>query len=179
MKKHNLRDLIMILIASTILALCFSIKAGGSSPKEDYEEIYYNESAEIEVIEGPILFTEPPETVDNAQVIDPPEAYEDEYISLGEFEVTAYSLAEGSGCGLTKSGTVPRLNYTVAVDPDVIPLGSIIVIDGVDYVAEDTGGLVKGRIVDIFVEDTETAIQFGRQVKEVLIKEAPNRGQAN
>ncbi|MFR1857426.1 3D domain-containing protein [[Clostridium] innocuum] len=38
----------------------------------------------------------------------------------------------------------------MAVDPDVIPLGSKVLIDGHVYVAEDVGGAVKGNVIDIY-----------------------------
>ncbi|MFR5613204.1 MAG: 3D domain-containing protein [[Clostridium] innocuum] len=40
--------------------------------------------------------------------------------------------------------------HTIAVDPDVIPLGSKVLIDGHVYVAEDVGGAVKGNVIDIY-----------------------------
>jgi hypothetical protein len=45
---------------------------------------------------------------------------------------------------------------TVAVDPSVIPLGSRLRIEGypdMTFIAEDTGGGVRGNHVDIFFED--------------------------
>ena len=55
---------------------------------------------------------------------------------------------------------------SVAVDPSVIPLGSTVLIDygdGIihDYVADDTGSGVKGKHIDVCVEDHETAIELG------------------
>lgn len=41
----------------------------------------------------------------------------------------------------------------MAVDPDVIPLGSRIMIDGHEYIAEDVGGAVKGNVIDIYTAD--------------------------
>lgn len=59
--------------------------------------------------------------------------------------------------GTTFTGTKPRRNSdgskwsTVAVDPRVIPLGSKLWIEGYGYaIAEDTGGAVKGSIIDLF-----------------------------
>lgn len=158
----------VFLMAIVILGICYSTKWTGTEPTDD--GAYYNIRAEPEeVVEELSPVDIVPVTMDksfDAEEVLPTE----EYISLGDFEVTAYSLTEGSSCGHTKSGTVPQLNYTVAVDPEVIPLGSIIVIDGVDYVAEDIGGLVKGKVVDIYVESTESALEYGRQEHEVFIK---------
>ena len=51
----------------------------------------------------------------------------------------------------------------IAVDPRVIPLGSIIELNGVLYLADDTGGAIKGSRVDLRVADYRTAIRFGRK----------------
>ena len=165
MKKKAL-EIALCTMTVMSLAVCYHSKA----TEVPDEGIYYNIRDEPEEIVGELIPVDVvPETTDRSFDMEeflPTE----EYISLGEFEVTAYSMAEGSRCGLTKTGTVPRLHYTIAVDPEVIPLGSILVVDGVDYVAEDTGVLVKGKIVDIYVESTEAALEYGRQVHEVFIK---------
>lgn len=93
------------------------------------------------------------------------------YILLGTFEITGYCSCDKC-CGvkdvkLTKSETVPRSSYTVAVDPEVIPLGTRIMIDGVIYCAEDVGKAIRGQIVDIYFDSHEEALEFGRQKKKV------------
>lgn len=60
------------------------------------------------------------------------------------------------------------INHTVAVDPKVIPIGSILKIDNIEYVAEDVGGAVKGKIIDIWVRDKSNS--FGVMEKEVFIR---------
>ena len=67
----------------------------------------------------------------------------------------------------TATGTIPTEGRTVAVDKDVIPLGSIVIIDGVTYIAEDTGSAVKGNVVDIYFDSHEEAVQFGRRTAQV------------
>lgn len=70
----------------------------------------------------------------------------------------------------TRSGTPVRWGV-VAVDPDVIPLGSRILIDGYDtvFVAEDTGGGVRGTHVDVYFPDVGSALRFGVQHRTVTI----------
>lgn len=81
---------------------------------------------------------------------------------LGTFEITCYSLR-----GTTASGR-PVGDDVVAVDPDVIPLGSHIVIDGIgERVAADTGGSIKGNRLDIWMSSRDDCIQFGRQHRKV------------
>ncbi len=92
--------------------------------------------------------------------------------------VTAYTFQEpGNGAhgSITKSGTVAHWG-TVAVDPRVIPLGSRLMIDGYDmvFVAEDTGGGVRGDHVEIFFLDRGSAIQFGVQRRTVTVLPDPS-----
>lgn len=83
------------------------------------------------------------------------------------FHATAYCVS-----GLTKSGfpTAPGL---VSADPKVIPLGSIIHIEsplmGGVYQVLDTGELVKGKIIDIFIPSYEKCIEFGRRMVKVKV----------
>lgn len=90
----------------------------------------------------------------------------------GIFQVTGYCSCEIC-CGdnrqevVTKTGTVPQINHTIAVDPEVIPLGTKVMIDGIVYTAEDTGSMVKGNVIDIFFATHQQALDFGRQEKEV------------
>lgn len=93
------------------------------------------------------------------------------------WKATAYAPAlggiNGSGTGLTASGTKVVEGRTIAVDPSVIPLGSVVAIyipsakeySGI-YLAEDTGGAIKGKKVDIAVVPTK-AKAFG--VKNIQV----------
>lgn len=59
---------------------------------------------------------------------------------------------------------------TIAVDPRVIPLGSKIRMNGKEYVAEDTGGAIKGKRIDLFVESHNEAMRFGKKLIEVYVE---------
>lgn len=90
--------------------------------------------------------------------------------SLGTFKITAYGR-DCEGCtGITKTGTVPIVGRTVAVDPEVIPLGSTVIIDGQEYIAEDIGGAIKGNIIDMFVGTEDISKYYGVKYKEVFVK---------
>ena len=94
--------------------------------------------------------------------------------SLGEFVITAYCPCEKCcgeyADGLTASGTVATEGRTCAVDPEVIPLGTEIEIDGVKYIAEDVGGAIKGNRIDICFNDHRSALQYGVKCKEVYVR---------
>ena len=107
------------------------------------------------------------------------------YISLGIFVLTAYcpcvrctgvwSAEHPSRAGTdfiqkTASGTIPKEGRTIAVDTSIIPFGTMVVINGHEYIAEDRGGVIRGNIIDIFFDCHQEALEFGRQKAEVFIK---------
>ena len=69
--------------------------------------------------------------------------------------LTAYEASEVScgkyADGITKTGTPVRAGHTIAVDPNIIPLGSEVIINGHTYKAEDIGGKIKGHRIDIYM----------------------------
>lgn len=72
---------------------------------------------------------------------------------------------------VTACGAVPTEGRTIATDPSVIPTGTHVLINGHEYVAEDTGGAIKGNRIDIFFASHEAALNWGRQTVEVTILE--------
>lgn len=88
---------------------------------------------------------------------------------------TAYAYCACEKCcgkwaqyGVTASGTVPQEGRTVAVDPDVIPLGSELWIDGEGpFVAEDTGSGINGSTIDVFCQSHADALEWGK--REVMV----------
>lgn len=77
------------------------------------------------------------------------------------FRATAYCLK-----GRTASGGGVRRGI-VAADPRVLPLGTRIYISAGaysgNYTVTDTGGVIKGRILDLWVPNCSEAIRFGRK----------------
>lgn len=73
--------------------------------------------------------------------------------------------------GVTKSGTMATEGRTIATDPAVIPLGAEVVIDGKTYIAEDTGGAIKGYTVDIYCESHAEAVENGVYQTEIKWRE--------
>lgn len=94
--------------------------------------------------------------------------------SLGKFVITAYCTCRiccgvYSGGNRTASGTVPTSNRTIAVDTSVIPFGTKVVINGQVYVAEDRGGAIKGKRIDMFFMTHKEALRWGRRTVEVYL----------
>lgn len=106
-----------------------------------------------------------------------------EQVGAGQaFTATFYTAFCPTGCtGVTATGLdVSNTIYTsdglriVAVDPSQIPLGSIVQVSLADGTvfnarAEDTGGAIKGRIIDVLVADRDEAYRLGRQSVRVHI----------
>lgn len=94
--------------------------------------------------------------------------------SSKEFYVTATAYTPYcSGCsGVSASGIDLKSNPNlklIAVDPNIIPLGSKVWVEGYGYaVAGDTGGSIKGNKIDVLFQSKEEAYNWGR--KKVLIK---------
>lgn len=91
------------------------------------------------------------------------------YLKTLTVEATAYS-----GHTITAMGTKPVRDpngiSTIAVDPNVIPLGSKVFIPGYGYaIAADTGGVILGNKIDLFMNSKEECIAFGRQTVTVHI----------
>lgn len=91
---------------------------------------------------------------------------------MGDFTLTAYCpCAECCGewaDGVTATG-LPAVPGIVAVDPEVIPMGSTIIIDGQRYLAADTGSGVTGTHIDICRSSHEEAVVFGVQTGDVWV----------
>lgn len=88
-----------------------------------------------------------------------------------QMESTAYSCAESVNTYFTAMGIDLRQNpQVVAVDPSVIPLGSMVEVSGYGIaIAGDTGGAIKGNIIDCHFSTVEQCIQWGRRSVTVTV----------
>lgn len=96
------------------------------------------------------------------------------YLDMGKFKLTAYCNCKEC-CGIwsngkTATGTIPKQGRTIAVDEDVIPYGSTVIIGDDSYIAEDCGGSVIGKHIDIYFDSHADALEFGVQYADVLLK---------
>ena len=97
----------------------------------------------------------------------------------GKYNCTAYCTEKyahtcGTGDGITAPGVPVIDGVTVAVDPKIIPYGTILYIEGIGFrIAQDTGGNIKGNKIDIAVKTHEDALNFGKKnaVKVWILRE--------
>jgi len=84
-------------------------------------------------------------------------------------EATAYLPTDGGGDGITATGIRAR-HGVVAVDPNVIPLGTRVYIPGYgEAIAADTGGAIVGNKIDLVMDSYGEAMDFGRQDVTVYV----------
>lgn len=144
------------------------IQEGVSGEKEvAYEVVYKNGKEVSRTLKSSRVVSEPVNKVvvqgtrktiasRNGQLLD--------YKSVLYVEATAYS-----GGGITATGTTPVRDpngiSTISVDPRVIPLGSLVYVEGYgEAIAADTGGAIIGNIIDVYVNSNEEAIyNWGRR----------------
>ncbi len=94
--------------------------------------------------------------------------------SLGIFKLTAYCgghCCNGKWAGKTSTGVKPIEGITIAVDPKIIPYGTEVYINGQVYIAQDCGGLIKNKRIDVYFESHEEALEFGVKYADVYEKE--------
>ena len=85
-----------------------------------------------------------------------------------EMEVNASAYY---GDTITSTGAIPKPYHTLAVDPKVIPYGSKVYIPSFNkiFIAEDCGGAIKGKKIDIFLPTRDDCITFGRRDIKIFI----------
>lgn len=157
MSNHKINTaLLLILLALICAVLCVtSVRAsgGGDSPPAS------------------------PEVQKSRRTLPPPhEATNPEStVYLGQCTVTHYDVCAaccGKTDGITASGTAAVPYTTAAVDPEIIPLGSILYADYGDgiihrYLAEDVGGGVRGNHIDLCVSSHQEALELGVRTAEI------------
>ena len=88
------------------------------------------------------------------------------------FTVTAYCPCEkccgAYANGYTATGEKATQGVTIAADPDVLPMGTEIELDGHTYTVQDTGGAIAGYRLDLYFDSHEDALQWG--VREKIVR---------
>lgn len=105
-------------------------------------------------------------------------------VSLGKFKLTAYCPCNlccgkyannrpidenGNEIAYGAIGEELKEGYSIAVDPNVIPYRTEVIINGYIYKAQDCGGGINGKEIDIYFEDHNDALEFGVQYAEVFV----------
>ncbi|MGL4453076.1 MAG: 3D domain-containing protein [Sarcina sp.] len=97
------------------------------------------------------------------------------YKEVLHVEATAYSGGTITAMGL-KAVRDPNGISTIAVDPSVIPLGSKVYIPGYGYaIASDTGGAIKGNIIDLFMNSAQACTNWGRRNITIYVVAYPGQ----
>lgn len=124
---------------------------------------------------------EEPEQIEVEQAL---EKEEQKLVSLGDFRLTAYCSCKkccgywatvrpadenGKEIVYGSSGEVLTAGVSVAVDTSVIPYGSELLINGMKYIAHDTGSGINGNCIDVYHDDHQKAVEFGLQYAEVFL----------
>lgn len=133
--------------------------------KKEEKEIIHATMPEVEIL------TETNETQSKTK---------EEYEWLRNVKITHYCICEkccgkketDPAYGITASGRKAEPYLSIAVDPDIIPLGSTVYIDygdGIEHVyrADDTGSAINGLKIDICVSSHEEALNLGVKTASV------------
>lgn len=173
MKKRESIILLITFVIVFVLASCVYSKAY----TEEYDKVKNENTADnfiaYEYSIGPEFIFATEQNFENEQ--------QKCFREYKEFVATAYCACEkccgewainrkGPVVGSTGMELIPK--YSIAVDPNIIPYGSILVDSiGNEYRADDCGGAIKGDHIDIYFSSHEEALNYGRQTIELAIKQ--------
>ncbi len=88
-----------------------------------------------------------------------------DYKKIFHMRSTAYTPNDGGGEGRTALGGYAGKGHA-AVDPEIIPLGSIVFIEGYGYaICDDIGGAIHGNIIDVGVDTYDQAYHWGTKTR--------------
>lgn len=141
-------------------------KAAEEAQKEQTQTNVNQNTSSNQSVSKPSTTT--PSTPQPAPSVEETPVVEDKPTSTGKvlyMESTAYSYTEPGSSYYTAMGIDLRQNsQVVAVDPNVIPLGTLVEVEGYGIaLAADTGGAIKGNILDVHLGSEEACRQWGRR----------------
>lgn len=141
-------------------------KAAEEAQKEQTQTNVNQNTSSNQSVSKPSTTT--PSTPQPAPSVEETPVVEDKPTSTGKvlyMESTAYSYTEPGSSYYTALGIDLRQNsQVVAVDPNVIPLGTLVEVEGYGIaLAADTGGAIKGNILDVHLGSVEACRQWGRR----------------
>ena len=107
------------------------------------------------------------EAAEHVKVSEPVTTKETIVVPPTHYVATAYSLRGRTASGLLVSKGI------IAADPRVLPLGSRVRIEAGawsgEYLVADTGGLVRGKRIDIWTPSSREAMRFGRRTVKLTV----------
>lgn len=122
-------------------------------------------------VEEPVAAPAAIEAAEHVKVSEPVTAKETFVVPPTQYVATAYSLR-----GRTASGQMVSKGI-IAADPRVLPLGSRVRIEAGawsgEYLVADTGGLVRGKRIDIWTPTSREAMRFGRRKVKLTVLSYP------
>lgn len=182
MKENKILLLVAIFIWPVLVFAIGREKLTVEAQKSDYPPAVIVKAEKI-IINTPVILSEP-ETIEE-------EIPEPILVSLGEYKLTAYCSCykccdewalnrpldeNGNEIVIGASGAVLEPGKSIAVDSSVIPYGSVVSINGKEYIAHDCGGAIKGNRIDVYFNDHKEALEFGVQYAEVFTLEGEKNG---
>lgn len=190
MNRINCRRLSSVLCVLAVAVVGYSLGGGVElAVAADGPRATQDKSPEVEMMEIPGAFKDLPEAKDaitSKRALES-ESFEGERLSLDQltvdaskgvfaptedrevldFHATAYCLK-----GRTASGEHVRPGV-IAADPRVLPLGTVVHLRAGRYTGTytvlDTGGRIRGRLIDVYVPTYKEAVQFGRRPVKIKI----------
>lgn len=136
------------------------VRFGGEIVNETIKEEVIIEEPRTEVIKKGIKNT----------IVDPKTGKTYEYKKTYTMNATAYTHQPGDPWYNKTASGMPTFVGMVAVDRNVIPLGTILYVEGYGIaVAGDVGGAIDGYDIDLYFDSTSQVKQFGRQDKTVYV----------
>lgn len=177
------RTILLLILIGIFIFLCYEQAEGYEAAEADSGYTVIQTAAEPEeTIKTTPRAAEPVSEPEPEPI---PAEPEESWTSLGDFRMTAYCSCE-SCCGYwatvrptdengnpivyTASGAVAEAGTTIAVDPSVIPYGTEVKINDHIYIAQDTGGAIKGNRIDVYHDTHDSACAFEVQEAEVFIR---------
>lgn len=173
--------LILLLLAPFLLNTLTCTTVDTAIYTEDVIDIEVTEVTETTIVEPETAPTEITSPVEDIVQPTTPEVYME---SLGVFKLTAYCSCQkccgkyainrpndkdGNEIVYGSTGVRLKAGLSIAVDPNVIPYGSKVEINGNTYEAHDTGGSIRGNRIDVYFNSHQDALNFGVRHAEVFL----------
>ena len=153
----------VLLVGLIVFSATPSIADSPLSQLPAQEEIKQNPAGAIGKVESAEALNTDADSATRSRTVEEPKPVE----AAAPYVATAYSLK-----GRTASGRMVSRGL-IAADPRVLPLGSRVRLEVPgyhgEYLVADTGGLIKGKRIDIWIPSSREAMQFGRRTVKLTV----------